>query len=223
MKAARRMSQLPTDSWAEAEYEAFEALETQLAQLVADRRRHLLSSWKYRMRDVGCAARWVRAASAHSLSLKQADGSPAISPAEIGQAVAAEGEPIWEEVPECRFLQDHAELERVAGAFGRRALPYTEPTAWSPDAVRQECRNSAAGPDGLSYSHFAGLPQEHLVLLAKLYDALDRGLAFPSSWHQAKLICVSKTDGGARPITVLQVAYRIWSSRMAKHLADWAD
>ena len=46
-------------------------------------------------------------------------------------------------------------------------------------------------------------------------------MPFPSSWSQARLVCIPKEDGGTRPLTVLLVVYRMWASRAARILAEW--
>ena len=50
---------------------------------------------------------------------------------------------------------------------------------------------------------------------------LARSSLFPGS----RLVWFASPNrgGGARPITILMVVYRIWSSRMARHLATWGD
>ena len=167
------------------------------------------------MRDVGRAARWACAASVHIPSLKQADGTPAISPADIGQAIANEWERVCEEVPEPRFSQYREERGHVERACGGRAPAYTEPPVWTPDAIRSECHKSAAGLDGLSYSRCAELPQEHLGLLAE---------CFMMRWIEAVPL----------PILCARQGSSVSARRMGAHCvagclshlvcsADWAD
>lgn len=223
MASTRRLSRRAASEWTSAEHAAFESLEKQLSDFAQARRRKLISAWKARMRDVGCAARWVRASFASTMALKKADGTPATSPKEQGEVIANEWRPRWTEIPEARFQKNRHELQAVCNAFGRRVPPCPQPPHWSVRDIRQECRNTAAGIDGLSFGQFAGLPELHLSLLGEFYDALDAGMNFPSCWTQARLVCIAKEDGGARPITILAVAYRIWSARMARHLAKWAD
>lgn len=101
--------------------------------------------------------------------------------------------------------------------------PWTDPVPWTPAMIRQFCNTSAAGLDGLPFDAFAALSDDILNLLCQLYDAFDAGLAFPSCWTTARLVCIQKPDGGTRPITILSAAYRIWGKRTAQNLATWTS
>ena len=101
--------------------------------------------------------------------------------------------------------------------------PWTDPVPWTPAMIRQFCNTSAAGLDGLPFDAFAALSDDILNLLCQLYDAFDAGLAFPSCWTSARLVCIQKPDGGTLPITILSAAYRIWGKRTAQNLATWTS
>ena len=89
--------------------------------------------------------------------------------------------------------------------------------------IRAQIRSSAAGLDGLTFQHYSDLPDVHLERLAALYSELDAGMQFPTAWHAARLVCIPKESGDARPLTVMQVAYRIWAARSAALLGQWAS
>ena len=94
--------------------------------------------------------------------------------------------------------------------------PWTDPVPWTPAMIRQFCNTSAAGLDGLPFDAFAALSDDILNLLCQLYDAFDAGLAFPSCWTSARLVCIQKPDGGIHPITILSAACRIWGKELRK-------
>ena len=151
------------------------------------------------MRDVGCAARWVRGGFGVSLTLHKSDGTPAVSAKEQGQVIAEEWRPRWTEIPETRFQRSQPELQAICDAFGQRVPPFPRPSRWDVRDIRRECGNTAAGIDGLSFKKFAGLPDLHLTLLCELYDAMDSGAQFPVSWQQARLVCLPKQGGEHDP------------------------
>ena len=79
------------------------------------------------------------------------------------------------------------------------------------------------GPMGLiCSSFFYVLSDESLAALCDLYDKADEGL-LPSLWSEARLIMIPKPGcpQERRPLTIMNIAYRIWSKRWAQHYNAW--
>ena len=176
MACTRRLSRRPACEWTLAEHQKFETLEQQLSTLVQNRRRRLLSAWKERMRDGA------------SLARHKADGTPAVSAKEQGQVIADEWRPRWTEIPETRFQRNQRELQAICDAFGHRVPPFPRPSRWSVRDIRRECRNTAAGIDGLSFKQFAGLPD----LFA--FDSALRALRCYGLWREVACFLAGSFD-----------------------------
>ena len=102
-----------------------------------------------------------------------------------------------------------------------RATPFPGLPEWTIQDIRAQVRSTAAGLDGISFRHIGDLEDEHLQRLAALFNAFDKGLPFPTSWHNARLFCIPKDDGSARPLSFLHTVYRMWAARTVKHLSGW--
>ena len=198
-----------------------ESCEATLANMVAAKRTAALDHWRARMRDMQCAARWVRHSDLPSPCFLNSDGSPAMNPKEQGHAISRERMPRWTESPEAALPAQLNQTQAFAASLASEATPFMAPPVWNLTDIIAALRTSAAGLDGLTFQHFRSLDQIYLQALAFFFTALDLGMPFPSSWSQARLVCIPKEDGGTRPLAVLLVVYRMWASRAARILAEW--
>ena len=155
--------------------------------------------------------------------LLRSDGSLAMSPAEQGAAIADEWLPRWTASDDALARQTEARGYAARAFRGVSNFPVDQ-VGWTPQEILHHCNNSAPGPDGWEFRRFKQVGQDHLDKLAQVYNAIDSGAPLPKEWHHARLVCIAKVDdpGATRPISILQVAYRIWSSRWARKLAEWS-
>ena len=61
----------------------------------------------------------------------------------------------------------------------------------------------------------------HLNHLAVLFNALNEGAPILNQWHHARMVTIPKSDGGPRPLTVLNVVYRTWARGTARDVNEW--
>ena len=185
---------------------------------IAQGRKEALRHWKESMNNTKNDASWIRDGLAQPAVLT----SDPRTITEQGLAILNEWLPRWTQPPDENQRQNSAAiLCRKMQAC--ELCPWTDPVPWTPAMIRQFCNTSAAGLDGLPFDAFAALSDDILNLLCQLYDAFDAGLAFPSCWTSARLVCIQKPDGGIHPITILSAAYRIWGKRTAQNLATWTS
>ncbi|CAE7483043.1 unnamed protein product, partial [Symbiodinium sp. CCMP2592] len=104
-----------------------------------------------------------------------------------------------------------------------KATPFPGLPEWTIQDIRAQVRSTAAGLDGISFQHIGDLEDEHLQRLVDLFNAFDKGLPFPASWSNARLVCIPKDDGSARPLSILHTVYRMWAARTAKHFGEWCS
>ncbi|CAE7247510.1 NRT2.5 [Symbiodinium sp. CCMP2592] len=204
-------------------HEKYEAGQAALHALLAHRRRDGINDWKARVRDLSLASKWVKSGPAKPFRLLNEDGSIAITPSEQGRAVKAEWLPRWTERSPAAVAAGVSAAGVFAEALTARASEFPRPPPWTVGDIRAQIRNSAAGLDGLTFQHYRDLPDVHLERLAALYTELDAGMQFPRAWQAARLVCIPKESGDARPLTVMQVGYRLWSARSASLLGQWAS
>ena len=90
-------------------------------------------------------------------------------------------------------------------------------TATRVRAVLQQMREAAApGMLDISIAVWQCLPEEWMVAVARLLTMMEGSGTWPSEWLDAYIAMIPKASGGARPrdqrpITVLEVMYRVWS------------
>ena len=224
MGVLRRMCAWGSEwGWTTELHEKYEAGQAALQTLLAQRRREGINDWKARVRDLSLASKWVKSGPARPFRLLNQDGSVAITPSEQGRAIRAEWLPRWTERSPAAVAAGVSAADAFAEALAARTCEFPRPQPWTAGDIRAQIRSSAAGLDGLTFQHYSDLPDVHLERLAALYSELDAGMQFPTAWHAARLVCIPKESGDARPLTVMQVAYRIWAARSAALLGQWAS
>ena len=105
------------------------------------------------------------------------------------------------------------------------AVPPIQPlSAWTPDDVYRHISDGSPGPDAISGEFFYLLSDDALAALTSLLNAADDGLV-PKSWSEARLVLIPKPESPneKRPLTILNISYRIWAKRHASHLNAWID
>ena len=101
-------------------------------------------------------------------------------------------------IPQCRWPQEHWTLERVQGA------------------LRRMREGSAPGVRGVPIAVWKTLPEAFLKRVADLLHLIEAEGVWPRELLQAYVAMIPKPSGGPRPqdqrpITVLDVVYRIWA------------
>ena len=211
--------------WATELLEKYEAGQAALHALLAQRRRDGINDWKARVRDLSLSSKWVKPDPAKPFRLLNKDGSLAITPSEQGPAVEAEWLPRWTERSPAAVAAGVSAAVVLAGALASRTFEFPRPPQWTAGDMRAQIRNTAAGLHGRPYSfqHYRDLPDVHLERLAALYSELDGILGCSFLELVARLVCIPMESGDARPLTVMQVAYRLWTARSASLLGHWAS
>ena len=224
MNRLRRLSaEASATGWTPQKHAQYEATEVELTSSLNERRRSAIAAWKIRMRDLAKASKWVKQGPTKALSLLREDGSPALTPTEQGQAVRREWLPFWTEASPAQVHEQVQAAVSFSEVVASKATPFSGLPEWTTQDIRAQVRSTAAGLDGISFHHIGDLEDVHLQRLAALFNAFDKGLPFPTSWNNARLICIAKDDGSARPLSILHTVYRMWAARTVKHLSEWCS
>ena len=101
-------------------------------------------------------------------------------------------------VPHCRFPHNSWDLERVKRVLFR---------------MRE---GSSFGVRAIPIALWKSLPDEHLTKVAELLTLIEDAGEWPDELIKAYVAMIPKTSGGSRPqdqrpITVLDVVYRVWA------------
>ena len=88
--------------------------------------------------------------------------------------------------------------------------------------VRSKSKKTATGLDGVSAHDVASLSDTHLRSLLSLFQRAEHDGSWPSSVMAGAVRSLAKiaepqTTGDYRPITILSLIYRLWSSFQARH------
>ena len=196
--------------WGEGDHDAFQLLEGEIDALMQNARKTAIDDWKAKCCDLRFAAKWARPKTGPPGRLLRSDGSLAMSPAEQGAAIADEWLPRWTASDDALARQTEARGYAARAFRGVSNFPVDQ-VGWTPQEILHHCNNSAPGPDGWEFRHFKQMSQDHLDKLAQLYNAIDSGAPLPKEWHHARLVRIAKVDdlGATRPISILQIAYRL--------------
>ena len=89
------------------------------------------------------------------------------------------------------------------------------------DLIRTKSRRTAAGLDGVSVHDVASLSDTHLRCILSLYERAEHDGTWPSPVMAGAVRSLAKvaepqTTGDYRPITILSLVYRLWSSFQAR-------
>ena len=132
-------------------------------------------------------------------------------------------------IPHTRW-DDYVHLIRTHVPRPEQALqlPPITVTQWIA-AVRRKKTTTACGPDGVTRLDLLRMPAQHQAILVEHINLLDQGIL---PWHPSTLTglvaLVEKKDNAAvpqdfRPICVLSVIYRTWSSIRAQQCLRFLD
>lgn len=91
--------------------------------------------------------------------------------------------------------------------------------------LQRRCKKvvkTAAAIDGWRAAHFAKLPDQFFMLLARIATIIfDHDAKIPEIWTVTRVALIPKKDGGNRPITVSAIAWRIIVSVGIQQLNPW--
>jgi len=112
--------------------------------------------------------------------------------------------------------------------FAKRRLR-TVPMSWPAlDAVKfsqlvgQKRRKSAGGLDGVTVADLQHMPSNAQAAFCDMFQEAEVTGDWPGQLLQGKVVCLAKTEhpssvGDYRPITILGMLYRVWSSYQAQN------
>ena len=88
--------------------------------------------------------------------------------------------------------------------------------------IRMKSRRSACGLDGVSVQDLQGMDSNQLLSLLSLYSRAETDGAWPAQCTAGSVQCLAKKPepehpGDFRPVTVLSLVYRLWSSLHSRH------
>ena len=155
------------------------------------------------------------------------DGLQCCTPSEVDAAVQG----FWVD----QVLRQHAAVDEVAAwenfvssRFGAHIPSTTWPRSpWDGRRVKTVIRGmrDAAAPGflGVPIAVWKSLPDEWYAAMAKLFTLVEDAGRWPREWLDAYVTMIPKAAGGTRPrdqrpITVLEVLYRVWSKGV---IVDW--
>ena len=100
-------------------------------------------------------------------------------------------------------------------------LPQLEAQMIKESAQRMKIQ-AARGMDGVARADILNLPNYLMEPLMNILREVERGEQWPSQLQNGLVICAAKTSsahepGDYRPITVLPILYRLWSSLRTRH------
>ena len=166
--------------------------------------------------------RWLKAENVPfgSRPVLDAAGQQCLSLEAVDEAVRA----FWVD----DVLRQHASQDPVArwnaflsSEFGLHLPSASWPTApWTEDRVRAALRGmreaAAPGMSGVPLATWKAMPPWWFAAIARLLALIEHDRRWPTEWLDAYVAMIPKASGGARPqdqrpITVLEVVYRIWA------------
>ena len=198
-------------------------LEDILRQLRAERCKRFAAALPRLWReDLGVIQRWLQAPSIPwgSRPVLDAAGQQCLTPAAVDSAVRA----FWVD----NVLRQHAAVDEeerwqafLASPFGKHIPSTSWPTStWTAArvvaALRSMREGAAPGMTGVPIAVWRALPSPWPDAIARLLTLVESTGRWPSVWLDAYVAMIPKASGGTRPqdqrpITVLEVLYRIWA------------
>ena len=199
-----------------------------LDRLLSEMRKERHLRWKTTLPSLwhtrpGVINQWLHATGASwgSVPILDADGFQCTSPCAIDTAVRL----FWVDT----ILRQHASVDPAAcwAAFSASRFGPHIPCGlswphlpWSASRISAilatMSEGSAPGHFGLPISIWRSLPEAWMTSMARLFTLVETSGQWPSEWLDAYVTMIPKASGGSRPrdqrpITVLEVLYRIWS------------
>jgi hypothetical protein len=198
-----------------------------VARMEQEMRRERRARWKAGLATMwrerpGAIQHWLRATDAPwgSRPVLDSSGLQCLTVETVDAAVRG----YWVDV----VLRQHAGVDATArwaafeaSEFGAHVPAASWPsTPWTGERVRSvlsSMREAAApGLTGIPIAVWRSLPSPWHDAVARLLELVEAAGRWPAEWLQAYVAMIPKASGGSRPrdqrpITVLEVMYRIWS------------
>ena len=179
--------------------------------------------WKERPRVIH---HWLHASGAPwgSTPILDADGHQCLNLADVDNAVRS----YWVD----SVLRHHAAVDEdsswttfCSSRFGPHIPIVAWPSLpWTGERVRDVLSHmrerSSPGSLGIPIAVWRSLPQAWMCAVARLLSLVEAAGCWPADWMDAYVTMIPKAAGGSRPrdqrpITVLEVLYRIWAKGVA--------
>ena len=147
----------------------------------------------------------------------------------IFRAFGAEWSQRWQRhavVPASRW-QDAIETAHLSADLPSVSFPPITVQQWRA-AVRAKKQRSASGLDGVSRQDLLLMPDDLVIRLLSLYEEAERSGRWPLQAMQAVVSALEKRPdatrvGHYRPITVISLFYRVWSSIRARQCLRYLE
>ena len=194
-------------------------------------RDHAIQCWRSRMREAPALLRsWIqrraREDSAVSRPVPDADSSmlqQAVHPVHV----VADAEQEWMR----RWACDASACDLDAVSRILTSVPSCPPLQdWKPDLsgptlhkIAKSMQGKAAGPDAWQIEDFLLLPEDFWHALSLLWTSVLTSGVIPRRWSEGRVVLIPKPSKGMRPLTVLNVAWRIGTKALAVSLRRWAS
>ncbi|CAE7286667.1 unnamed protein product [Symbiodinium sp. CCMP2592] len=188
-----------------------------------------MSQWRARMHDdPGLLRAWVKHRARDDADLKRP--VPAATSGVLAQAIhpvriVDEAEHVWMD-KWGRKPSSHG-CDAVSNLLSAvPALPMFQ--EWLPDLsgaalrrVAMSMKGKAAGPDSWRIEDWLLLPDGFWCSLSRLWLQVLACGVVPARWSEGQVVLIPKPSHGMRPLTVLNVAWRIGAKAVAMSLRGW--
>ena len=106
--------------------------------------------------------------------------------------------------------------------FNNHTTPLQPLGEWTLEVVYDLLTGGAPGADGITSDDIYNFSEDALKALVQLLNLADRGI-IPSFWCEGRVAMIPKPDapGERRPLTIMNITYRLWARRWAQHLGAW--
>ena len=240
----KRARQLQAAGRSNSEAQVAEILEN-ISVLIEAASATQLEKWKEKVSTRQGAAKWIREKLGES-SEDPVPPEPSFTPADLTKRLADELCSRWN----CGYsVVKNLTGWATSGLFGgNRSLPYTkrppetrrfgqrnlsvfpqaprvpELSAWSTELIYDLLSDGSPGPDGITSDDIYMLSDDSLQALVQLLNKADGG-QLPGHWREGRVAMIPKPDapGERRPLTVMNITYRLWAKRLAMHYNAWLD
>ena len=97
-----------------------------------------------------------------------------------------------------------------------------ELSAWTIELIYDLASDGSLGPDGISGDDIYMLSDDSVQALVQLLNKANEG-HLPMHWREGRVAMIPKPDapGERRPLTVMNITYRLWAKRLAMHYSAW--
>ena len=80
----------------------------------------------------------------------------------------------------------------------------------------------ASGPDDWAAGELVRLPLAWWDALGQLWEKVLEVGSIPECWCDVKIVLIAKPDGGARPLSLTSVVWRIGAKLITRALRQWS-